>query len=200
MRLYMMDQSPYARKARVVVHERGLRDRVEEIAVVPQDRPADLVALNPLSKVPVLVDDSGAVHVDSLPISLFLDGVGDRPPLLPADPARRAAVLSRHALANGLMECNGIRRIEGRLPPDDGRRAAIAKQEATTRRLLDFYDRSLADYTADFSLDTITLACALAHLDLRFPDEGWREGRPRLADWHAAVSERPSFRATAPKP
>ena len=38
--------------------------------------------------------------------------------------------------------------------------------------------------------------CALAHLDFRFAADTWREGRPRLARWHAEFAKRPSMQAT----
>jgi glutathione S-transferase len=44
-------------------------------------------------------------------------------------------------------------------------------------------------------IGTITIACALAYLDLRFPAEPWRE-RSALAAWFARFAERPSMQAT----
>ncbi|GLK86053.1 hypothetical protein GCM10017653_41230 [Ancylobacter defluvii] len=43
---------------------------------------------------------------------------------------------------------------------------------------------------------TITLACALGYLDLRFPDYDWRAGHPGAGDWFAATSAHPSLEAT----
>jgi len=54
-KLYFAPPSPYARKIRVLIAEKGIGAKVELIACAPFDRPADLVALNPLSKVPTLV-------------------------------------------------------------------------------------------------------------------------------------------------
>jgi glutathione S-transferase len=44
----------------------------------------------------------------------------------------------------------------------------------------------------------IAVACALGYLDFRFPELGWREGRPRLAAFDAAMVARPSMQASAP--
>jgi glutathione S-transferase len=49
-----------------------------------------------------------------------------------------------------------------------------------------------------FDIGTISIACALGYLDLRFASEGWRSTRPRLAEWTAAIGKRPSLEATAP--
>jgi glutathione S-transferase len=48
-----------------------------------------------------------------------------------------------------------------------------------------------------FDIGTISIACALGYLDLRFASEGWRTSRPRLAAWAAALAKRPSLAATA---
>jgi glutathione S-transferase len=199
MRLYMMDQSPYARKVRTFIAERNLTGRIEEVAIVPHDRPAELVALNPLSKVPTLVEEDGTVHVDSLPICLFLDSVGAEPPLIPEHGRERWSVFRHHALAHGIMECTGSRRMLSRMAPDPDRIAQIERHSRATKSLLDHFETAIGEISARVSLDTLTLGCALGHLDLRFPDEDWRQTRPKLADWHASFSMRLCMRATAPK-
>ena len=49
-------------------------------------------------------------------------------------------------------------------------------------------------------IGTITQGCVLGYLDLRFPDLGWRDANPQLANWFFEVSQRPSMIATMPKP
>jgi glutathione S-transferase len=48
------------------------------------------------------------------------------------------------------------------------------------------------------TIGTISIACALGYLDLRFADLGWRDRHPRLAKWFASASKVPSVKATAP--
>ena len=55
----------------------------------------------------------------------------------------------------------------------------------------------LADRT---DIGTITLACALGYLDLRFPDFGWRSRFPGIAEWEMRFGERPSLKATRRAP
>ena len=43
----------------------------------------------------------------------------------------------------------------------------------------------------------ITLACGLG-MEARNPHLHWRPRHPKLCDWFAEISERPSFAATAP--
>jgi glutathione S-transferase len=51
---------------------------------------------------------------------------------------------------------------------------------------------------AQFGIGHIAIGCALSYLDFRYADEDWREGRPRLANWHATFAARPSVVATEP--
>ena len=58
MQLYYSLNSPYARKARIIIHELDLEPRVKQTAVtLPAD--AKLRAINPLGKIPaMLLDDA----------------------------------------------------------------------------------------------------------------------------------------------
>jgi glutathione S-transferase len=83
MKLYHAKPSPFARRVRVLLRERGLLSRIDEIATAPWDSPAELLAVNPASKVPTLVLDDGITLKESALIATHLDGLGDAAPLLP---------------------------------------------------------------------------------------------------------------------
>jgi maleylpyruvate isomerase len=57
-----------------------------------EQRGPDYLAINPQGLVPALVNDDGAVLIQSLAILEWLDEVYSQPPLLPADPLGRARV------------------------------------------------------------------------------------------------------------
>jgi glutathione S-transferase len=192
----MVGASPYARKVLVAAAERGLADRITREIANPHTRPEELVSANPLSKVPTLIADDGAVHVDSLAICLYLDTLGDPPPLAPLTGENRWPVLQRHALAHGIMDCSVTRRVESLRAAEPDRIAWMERQLATTGRVLDRFESSIESFGADVALDTITLACALSYLDFRFPDDAWRTGRPRLEEWHGGFERRPSMQLT----
>ena len=80
MKLYHAKPSPFARRVRVLLRERGLMSRIDEIATAPWDSPAELLAVNPASKVPTLVLDDGTTLTESALIATYLDGVGDAAP------------------------------------------------------------------------------------------------------------------------
>ena len=54
MQLIYAKPSPYSRKARVTVIEKGLAGQVEDVIVSPMEDPAALLGANPLGKVPAL--------------------------------------------------------------------------------------------------------------------------------------------------
>ena len=68
--------SPYTRKCRVLVREKWIAD-VEEVMVNALDNPPELLAVNPLGKVPALVTRDGGVLCDSPLICEYLDALGE---------------------------------------------------------------------------------------------------------------------------
>ena len=80
-RLYMTPTSPFARKCRMVVHECGLQERVEEFDARVRTDENEVLEVSPLGKVPTLTGPNGLTLVDSTLISEFLDKL-DGPPKL----------------------------------------------------------------------------------------------------------------------
>lgn len=87
--LYNAARCPYAARARIVLAEKGLEVEVVEIDL--SDRPDWLYEKNPKGRVPVIEED-GWVLPESAVIMEFLEERYPDPPLLPPDPADRAAV------------------------------------------------------------------------------------------------------------
>ncbi len=189
MKLYFNRPSPYARKVRVVAHEKGLVERIDWHEVDPWSDPPELHAASPLGKVPALVADDGTLFTESPTIAEYLDGVGDGPSLLAGN---RLDVLARAALAQGLIDAAFGIVIERRRP-------AERQWDEWQARLRCAVDRTLPRLrVADgrFDLGDIAVACALAYLDFRLPEIPWRASHPALAAWLDQVNQRPSMLAT----
>jgi glutathione S-transferase len=76
----------YCWKALIALYERDLP--FERHLVGGEADRARLAELWPMASIPVLVDDAAAVTLpESTTIVEYLDGLGDAPPLVPADPA-----------------------------------------------------------------------------------------------------------------
>jgi glutathione S-transferase len=189
--------SPYARKVRVLVLEKRLGDRVAMQSCLPFEKPADLVALNPLSKVPCLVLEDGTALYDSPFICEYLDQLS-APGLLPAVGPTRWATLGRQALADGILDAGVSIRLERQRAEAERSPAWVTRQTEVIERTLNAFESAIIDFGERITLAHIALGCALAWLDFRMPDHDWRKRRPQLSDWFDKISERPSMLATRP--
>jgi|CXWL01.1.fsa_nt_gi glutathione S-transferase len=195
MKLYFSPASPFARKCRIVIREKGMFAQVEEVSVDLFGADAAAVqAINPLGQVPALVDDEGIVWTDSPLICARLDALSGAPLLLPEGGARWD-VLRREVIADGAMELGVKYRLESIRPEGERSPSWLARWRAGVLRSIEAAE---AQASGDFDLAAIATVCALTWLDFRIPDLGWRSACPKLAALQAALEARPSFRDTAP--
>ena len=197
MKLHFSPASPYVRKVMACAIARGIDGGIEKVATNPHASPADLLADNPLSKVPALVADDGTAIYDSPVICEYLDTLGSAPPLFPpTGSAARLRAQIMHAAADGILDAAVARRLQMPHPQDDGRRAFDARQKAAVERALAVLERDPPKGLSD--IGEIAVACALGYLDFRFANEPWREANPKLAAWFAEVSKLPPIAQTVP--
>jgi glutathione S-transferase len=88
--LYDAARCPYCARVRIVLEEKGIEVDVVEVDL--SDRPAWIYEKNPTGRVPVIEEDGGRPLPESAVIMEFLEERYPEPPLLPPDPADRAAV------------------------------------------------------------------------------------------------------------
>src|SRR5262245_44858927 len=100
MRLYGGNPSPFFRKARVVLEEKGIPYQTENLSPVPKT--PELLALHPMGKIPVL-RDGDVVVPDSSVICAYLERTHPRPPLFPEAPADFAKALFLEEYADTRM-------------------------------------------------------------------------------------------------
>lgn len=196
MKLFYSPTSPFVRKVMACAIARGIDQQIERVSTNPHESPASLLAVNPLSRVPCLVTVDGLGLFDSPVICEYLDTVGDAPPLFPGAGGGRWRALRLQALGDGLMDAAVLRRMEQGRPQEAAREAVMARQQQVVARVLDELERDLPHKVVD--IGTISLACALGYLDLRFAGEAWRDGHRQLAGWFAAMLETPGLAGTAP--
>ena len=195
MQLFYSSMSPFARKVRVVAFELGLAERLELVTAAPYTEET-VRAINPLSKIPVLIPDEGAPIYDSPVICEYLEHLAGRS-LTPAAGSARWTALTLQALADGLGDA-ALAIVRERLRDGDPRQDLFDRQTATLVAALDLLERQTPP--ADrFEIGEIAVAAQLAYLDGRAVLD-WREGRPSLAAWYETASQRPSMVATAPHP
>ena len=197
MKLFYSPASPFVRKVMACAVTREIDGQIECVSTNPHLSPPDLLAANPLSKVPCLLTADGVALFDSPMICEYLDSVGDALPLFPGHGALRWRALRMQALGDGMMDAAVARRMEQAKTAEAARATYMERQRAAV-------DRSLAMLEAEppqthVDIGSITVACALGYLDFRFAAEPWRAGRPRLAAWHEAFSTEPGLARTEPK-
>ena len=197
MKLFYSASSPFVRKVVLVLHETGQVEDVELLHVSTSVTGPDaaLAASNPLAKIPALTRDGGPTLYDSRVICEFLDD-------------RAGGALYRggwdmkvlEATADGIMDAGVSMAYEKRLRPADkqwdawleGQRKKIIGACAAVEA------RWMPSLTGPVNIGQLAMAAALAYVDFRHPDAGWRDGHPQLAAWLMNFESRPSMKATRP--
>jgi glutathione S-transferase len=198
MKLFYSPTSPFVRKVMICAITRGLDAQITRVSTNPHVSPPDLLAANPLSKVPCLITDDGLALFDSPVICEYLDSVGDEPALFPrTHHGERLMALKLQALGDGMMDAAVLRRGEMARPEEAARNAVMARQKQAVDHSLALLEQEIPHSSLD--IGTITIVCALGYLDFRYEHEAWREKCPKLAAWFAKISEIPAVAQTVPK-
>jgi len=193
IRVYRIPFSTNVERVAIAAGHKGVP--IEWIDVDPDDRSA-VEAVSGQRLVPVLVAD-GEIVADSPRILEWLEERHPDPPLLPADPARRADVR---------IFCDWFNRVWKRAPnaiADDGSSEELAAEmrahvvlfeDLLSERDYLFGDFSLADVTAFPFLKYASLGCAADDDDLfhrvLVDYQPLRDGSP-LHGWVARIDARP---------
>lgn len=200
MKLYLNKTSPYARLVLATAHEAGLVSHIEMVWTEPWDDNAELLAVNPLGKVPALITDSGVALIESALICdrLVTSSGSDR--LLPARGAQRESVLQRLGIGRAVIDCAFGSVIQRRF--NDGADTGLSKRwlKAIPRAVAALEkiatNRSLP---VEPDLGDVAVTVALDYVDFRLPEIAWRKEAPALARAIDSVLARPSMRATDPR-
>jgi glutathione S-transferase len=201
MKLFHNPASPFVRKVMVCAHELGVADRfeLETLTLTPIDPSPAVVAASALGKIPTLVMDDGSALYDSRAICEYLDSLSDAASLYPAPGPARWIALRMGALGDGICDTGVGLRYEMVLRPEQYRWPAwIEAQHERLRRSFQQIEDSHVDDIAGLDIGSISIACALGYMDFRYPDIGWRAGRPKLSAWYEGFSQRRSMVLTAP--
>ena len=196
MKIYYSPTSPYVRKVMACAIIRGLDGRIEKHMSNPHASPADLIADNPLSKVPCLITDDGLSLFGSQLICEYLDSLGEALPLFPAHGATKWRALKFQSLGDGILDVAVPCRGEQAKPREEARDAQIARFKAVISRTVGALEGDPPHKHVD--IGSITVACALGYLDFRFASDAWRTGHPKLAAWYEAFAQNKGLAETVP--
>jgi glutathione S-transferase len=200
--LYGINASPFVRKVRVVLAEKGIA--YDHDPVIPVNVSPEYKRISPLGKVPAYRDGDRTL-ADSSVICAYLDRVKPAPALYPSDPYEYARALWFEEYGDsGLAPIMGpkifFQKIVGprffNQPTDE---AVVAKAVAEELPpLFDYLDGQIGGGDAlvgsRFSIADIGIATQfvnLRHAGFGVDAKRW----PKLARYIAAVHARPSFKA-----
>ena len=198
MELKYSPTSPFARKVLVVAHEVGVADGITLTRVDLRADRQTLEALNPLTKIPVLIADDGAVIYDSPVICEYLDTTHGAQRLLPAHGAQRWQIMTRVALADGMLDAAILVRTERLRAKEQQSPDWIDRQMSKVEAALDTFARSVPPNDKALDMGDIALGCALGYLPLRLPELVGYPKRPALRALYDRLCERASFARTMP--
>ena len=201
MKLIIAKPSPYARKARVALIEKGMA--FETIVENPWLPDTSIANANPLGKIPALVLDDGRVIHDSKVIVEYLETLNAPPALIPSSPDLRIAHKQIEVIADGVSDAVVLIRLEGARPAALQSADWVGRQRKKIEAGVAELSRLLGErewFTeSGFGLGDVTTGCTLGFIDFRFPEFDWRQAAPNLDRLFERLSARPSFAQTKPE-
>lgn len=180
MKILYSPASPYSNKVRMAAHYAGIA--AESVLTDTASNPPELIANNPLGKIPTLITNDGKAIYDSRAIMHFIDRE-TKGKLYPRNADKRTDVEILEALCDGI--CDSLLAIvyEKRIhPPEKIHQPWIDKQWEKVVRGLDYLEANLPKTAAKLHGGHFALAAMLRYIELRFTGE-WQRGRPKLKNW-----------------
>lgn len=201
MKLISATPSPYARKVRIALAEKGIP--FELVTEVPWNEDTTLPLYNPLEKLPVLLLDDGTSLFESSYILEWLERRYPQVPLLPPDDDSILEAKRYQVLADGICDAYVLMFFE----KQRGTQASTPWM-ARQKRKVEGGLAAIADAIGErayavrdaFSLADIAVGSALGWLRVRYPELDWPHRWPNLSDYADHLEQRPSFRKTVPYP
>ncbi|MBT5435548.1 MAG: glutathione S-transferase family protein [Alphaproteobacteria bacterium] len=199
--LFHVPLSPFCRKVRIVLKEKGLPFALKTENV--WERREEFLVMNPAAKVPVLVEADGTVLADSTAIVEYLQEVQPQPDLLGGNPAQRAETRRLVAWFDEKMYLEATQNIFGEkvqkrfLGQGEPDSATVRAGLANIRVHLDYIAWLVERRTwlagNNFSLADVAAAAQFSCIDY-IGDVPWSH-QEAARDWYARVKSRPSFQS-----
>jgi glutathione S-transferase len=194
IRLYSAKGCPFARRTRLVLHEKGAEFEAHEVDF--RNKSEEFLEASPTGKVPVVVVDGDSLYESNI-VNQYLDEVYEEPKLMPEDPKVRAYTRIWMARADEDFYPQVFVSSMGRERgfPQERISEAQEKLVVTLARLEDRLEGS--EYLADgFSLADIAHAGNFVRLhELEENGTVSLADYPNVVSWMARIEARGSFKA-----
>lgn len=205
---YDCTPAPSPRRARILLAEKGIAVETVQVDLGKGEQMSDAFrAINPDCTVPALKLEDGTILTSNAGIAAWAEAVKPEPPLLGSTPAERGLVADWDSRVEfgGLMAVaetlrNSSPRMKDRALTGPDNYAQIPDLAERGRLRLARFFAVLDDRLAgrDFlAIDRFSVADISAQVLVDFAK--WvkvvpEDGQANLKRWHAAISERPSFK------
>ncbi|MGK5084371.1 glutathione S-transferase family protein [Bdellovibrionota bacterium FG-1] len=197
--LFVSARSPFARRVRLAFRENGIHYEEKIIDVFKPN--SELIALNPLARVPTIQLQSGDVLLESEKILQFLYDSLPNSPLQPQGVVEAVQGAHWSAIAVGLCEKTVEYYMETLRPQDARDSELFAEIRDIATRVLERFDgfiegreTVLPGRVTQVDLD---LGAALTYFSLRYSPQ-WQTRYSHVARYLRHLEERPSFQVTRP--
>lgn len=202
MKLISATPSPYARKVRIALAEKGIPFELH--TEVPWNDDTSLPRHNPLEKLPVLVLDDGTTVWESSHILDWIERKHPHPPLLPQDDDGYLAHKRMDALATEMCDSLVLVFFE-RVRPEGQRSQNWMDRQlrkvhgglAEIARVVGEREYAVGDR---FGIADIAAGSVLGYIEVRFRELDWRSTYPALGRYMDGLMRRTSFQDTVPYP
>ena len=199
-RLISATPSPYARKVRIQLDEKGIP--FELITEVPWDKDTQTPQFNPLEKLPILICENGETVYESRFVNEWVELQHPEPPLMPKEKDGILLTKRFEILADSV--CDACVLIFWERARPDGARSEewmsrqLRKRDGGVREISRLLDEKRFCLDNRFTLADIAVGSLLGWLNVRMGEFVWREKYPNLAELQDRLEMRPSFAKTVP--
>lgn len=179
--------SPYSAKVRLAAAHCGIA--FESVATETGPQPEELLAINPLGKIPVFITNEGQAIYDSRVITQYLNREA-KGALFPRTGPKRTEAEQLEALCDGICDVLLAHVYERRMRPAEiVHQPWLDRQWGKAARALDMLNSQPPGLPAKINVGHLALRATLSYLALRFPGE-WEKGRTRLVRWAKRFDEK----------
>ena len=200
MKIIIANPSPYARKSRVALREKDIV--FEEIIDVPWNTNTLTKGINPLGKIPILLNGNHEPLFDSKVIIQYLDYYKPQPLLYPKNPKDNISVRLVETVADGVCDAIVLIFLE------NSRKETLKSKDWIQRQEKKIFEgvKYLSNYLEGenyfvgnhFNIADICGFSCLEYIDLRFPKFKWRNEYQNLEKYWIYHKNRQSFQETKP--
>ncbi|KAK5716197.1 hypothetical protein LTR17_016539 [Elasticomyces elasticus] len=196
--------SPYARKVRIALAEKGIPFHLQ--TEVPWDQTTVTPQYNPLEKLPVLILDDKTAIYESHYILEWLEAKHPEPALLPSDIDERLFAKKVEVVCDGMCDAMVIAFFERMREPEKQSEPWKARQmrkvEGGLRQLNTWVEERQGQYLIGDRLTIADLAIAafLCWFAIRWSKHSWQSTYPNLRQYWQGLEELEHFKTTRPSP